>query len=44
MVAQYFAGVPVCVDSEYLVAESLPDFVYIFKIEVQHSKFIKPQQ
>jgi len=33
-----------CIDSEYLVTESLPNFVYIFEIEVQHSIFIKPQQ
>ena len=43
MVTQYFAGVPDCIDSEYLVTEPLPNFDYIFKIEVQHSIFIKPQ-
>ena len=43
MIAQYFTGVPVCIDSEYLVTESLPNFVHIFEIEVQHNIFIKPQ-
>ena len=43
MVAQYLAGIPICIDSEYLVTESLPNFVYIFEIEVQYSVFIKSQ-
>ena len=43
MVAQHFARVPICIDSENLVAESLPNFIYIFEVEVQYSKFIKPQ-
>ncbi len=43
MVAQYFIGISICIDSEYLVTEPLPNFIYIFEIEVQHSIFIKPQ-